>query len=666
MPLSVVRQTIIQNFFPYSLHIMYLVFFICGFIMLYGFYRKIESYGFTPYQFVRLLVKDLRAKLKRFLYFSVAQKKILEEKEGGLMHGAIFYGFLFLFIYTTLIFIQTDILSLISSYIFISGDFYLLLEFLGDTFGIAYIIGLLIAIYRRYAERPEKLQTLNEDHFVLSMLLWIGVSGFIVEALRISIVSTQYNSISYLGYFISLILPFKASITIYGIFWFAHMISVMVLIAATPYTKLAHVIISGLNVAVSPVKPLGKLNTPYSLKDILEGKEQNIPESPKRASDLDPVYLFMADSCTNCGRCQEVCPAFSSGRELTPRLLVRDVAKDALKRENLDVFESGALTENELWSCTMCNACVYVCPVMINQVDFVVEFRRTLVNTSKLDTKKLQFLENISRTNNPYGLPHSERMRWIRDLDVKTLQEKGSSEYLYWIGCHGSYDSRGSKVAISMVKIMKSAGLDFSVLGIEEFCTGEPVRRIGEEGRFQELALRNIETLKRYNVKKIITHCPHCYNTLKNEYKEFGLEAEIIHHTQLINQMIEEGKIKLRKIEGIVTYHDPCNLGRINGIFEEPRDVIKNSGLSIKEMKRSRYSSFCCGGGGANVWYEVPEKKKISVIRSEEAVSTGADELVVACPFCMTMFEDAMNTLQNGLKVIDVAEIVASNIEEKA
>jgi Fe-S oxidoreductase/nitrate reductase gamma subunit len=663
MLLAVTRETLIQEFYPYSMHVMYVAFFVSGFVMLFGFYLRLRAYNISPIELTRLVITDVNKKIRRFIVYALGHRKIVQDKGGGIMHSFVFYGFLMLFIYTSLIFIQTDILPLFTSYTFIQGNFYLTLEFLGDTFGIAYVVGLLIAVYRRYVKRLEKLESMVEDKFVLGMLIWIGISGFILEAIRISMVQQSYNSISYVGYLISSAVGGLSNIEAYGYLWFAHMFSVMILIAATPFTKLSHVILSSLNIAVAPVKKMGKMDTPFSLREIVEKGELNFPEPVMKASDLKPLQVFMADACTNCGRCQEVCPAYASGRELSPRLLVRDIAKDALNNETKNVFESGAITENELWSCTMCYACVSVCPVMIDQVQYVTEFRRTLVSTGRLDQNKANFLENIARTNNPYGLPQSERQSWIRELGVKTFSEKKDAEYLYWIGCQSSYDSRGSRIAKAMVRIMKSCGVDFAVLGSEEFCTGEPVRRMGEEGRFQELVLKNIETISRYKIRKIIVHCPHCFNTLKNEYPEFGLNAEIIHHTQFIFKLINEGKLKLKKSVESITYHDPCNLGRINGIFEEPREALKSLGVDLKEMKRSRTSSFCCGGGGANVWYSVPEKRKISVIRSEEAIQTGAKKLAVACPFCIVMFEDAMNSLgDSSIPTKDIAEIIEENM----
>ncbi|HYW00773.1 MAG TPA: (Fe-S)-binding protein, partial [Candidatus Acidoferrum sp.] len=346
--------------------------------------------------------------------------------------------------------------------------------------------------------------------------------------------------------------------------------------------------------------------------------------------------------------------------------VVQDLGADMRGDKKVDVFSSGAIREQELWSCTTCNACVDACPVFINPLDFIIEFRRTLVADGKLDKMKRTFLENIAQTNNPYGLPQNDRQTWLKELNVPTVQENPSAEYLYWIGCQGSYDPRARKITKSVLKILKRANVNFAVLGNEEACTGESVRRLGEEAKFQELVMKNLETIRSAGVKKIIVHCAHCFNTFLNEYPEFGAEFTVVHHSQLINELIKGGKLKPGEVRSKVTFHDPCNLGRMNGVFEDPRQVLQSTkGLELVEMKRSRGDSFCCGGGGANVWYEVPEKKKIGVIRVEEAIRTGAETLAVACPFCITMFEDGAKALGNeNLAVKDIAEIIAEPLPD--
>jgi Fe-S oxidoreductase/nitrate reductase gamma subunit len=664
-----VRQSYL--FLPsYAPDVVYAAFFIAGIIMLYGLYRHLRGYGIGPTEFFGLVFRDFGTKLRRFTKFGLGQRKVLQGGSGGVMHGMLFFGFLMLFAYTTLIFIQTDILSLFGGVVFIQGQFYLTLEFLGDTLGIAFVIGLAIAIYRRYIQKLEKLQTAWDDYLVLSILVWIGVSGFIIEALRFVAIPSQWAVFSPVGdalsWLVAPAIPSEAQAQlVYQGFWWAHMFSVMALIAMTPYTKLIHVFTSGANVAVAPEKPMGRLNTPFSLAKMLESGNLETPPNAKRAIDFSPLQLLALDACTNCGRCQEVCPAYASGRDLSPRLVVRDLGFDMRGGSPVDVFSSGVIREGELWSCTTCNACVNVCPVFINQVDYIVDFRRTLVAENRLDPMKRTFLENIGRNNNPFGLPQGERQAWLTEMGVPTARENKGAEYLYWVGCQGSYDPRARNITRSVVKIFRAAKVNFAILGNEEVCTGEPVRKMGEEARFQELAMRNIESIKNSGAKKVVVHCAHCFNTFLNEYPEMGADFQVIHHSQLISQLVKEGRLKPGELTGKVTFHDPCNLGRINGVFDEPRELLKSTNTELVEMPRNRAGSFCCGGGGANVWYQVPEKKKIGVIRVEEAQATGATTLAVACPFCITMFEDAAKTLgQEGMAVRDIAELVADTLPE--
>jgi Fe-S oxidoreductase/nitrate reductase gamma subunit len=667
---------------PYAYDVMYCLFLVSGVVMLHGLYRHLKRYGIGLREFFRLVLTDFRTKVKRFLKFGVGQRKVVNEESGGIMHGTLFFGFLMLLAYTTLIFIQDDFLLKLFGITYLQGNLYLALEFLGDVLGTAFVVGLLIAVYRRYVMRLDRLETTWDDGFVVGMLIWIGVSGFLLEALRF-VCSGQYAcgptdvqnfwpwaSFSPVGGALGRLLGMTGlqavgAWQLYQGFWWLHMCSVMFLIAAVPYTKLVHVFTSGANVAMAPVKPMGRLSTPFNLQKMLETGQMETPPNFRKTSDFTPLQLLALDACTNCGRCQAACPAYASGRDLSPRLVVQDLSQEMRVGDGGDVLSKGVVRETELWACTMCNACVAECPVFIDQVGYITEFRRTLVSESKLDPKKKAFLENVGRNGNPFGLSASDRQTWLADLGVPTLAQKPGAEYLYWVGCQSSYDPRGRGVAKAMVKIMKTAKVDFAVLGSEEACTGEPVRRMGEEGRFQELVMRNVETFNKYSVKKVIVHCAHCFNTFRNEYPEFGANFEVIHHSQLIAQLISEGRLRPGKFEGEVTYHDPCNLGRMNGVFDAPREALESlKGLELAEMKRSKMAGFCCGGGGANMWYEVPEKKKVGLIRLEEARGTGAKTLVVACPFCITMFDDAANAIgTDGLRVRDIAEMIADSLE---
>jgi heterodisulfide reductase subunit C/nitrate reductase gamma subunit len=403
-----VREVLILMYFPYAYDVLYGSFFVAGSVMLYGLFAHLRRYGIGVVDLVRFVVKDLRGKVSRFLKFGLGQRRVVKDTGGGLMHGPLFYGFLVLAIYTTVIFIQDDVFPLFTSYTFLQGNAYLTFELLGDTFGIAYVFGLAVAVYRRFVKKLDKLETVLDDYFVVAMLIWIGISGFMIEALRLIIQPVAWADFSPVGNALSGALGAVPGLIsnapiLYQGFWWAHMFSVMLLIAAIPYTKLIHVFTSGANVALAPVKPMGQLPTPFNLQKLVESGSTDFPPNMKGAQDFSPLQKLALDACTNCGRCQEVCPAHASGRDLSPRLVVRDLSKQNAFHPSGDAFALGTIRESEMWACTMCNACVSVCPVFIDQVDYITEFRRSLVAESRLDGKKKIFLENVGRSGNPSG-----------------------------------------------------------------------------------------------------------------------------------------------------------------------------------------------------------------------------------------------------------------------
>jgi len=330
------------------------------------------------------------------------------------------------------------------------------------------------------------------------------------------------------------------------------------------------------------------------------------------------------------------------------------------EKEPKNLFNE-VIEEDEIWACTTCWACPEACPVMIDQLEYIIDFRRFLIAESKLDRKKTEVITNFVEKSNPYGLPAIDRANWAKKLDIKPLKENPNVDYLYWIGCASAYDHRNQNIAKSMIKILQMAGVSFGILGEEEKCCGETLRRMGDEGRFQEHVLENIEILKTYGVKKIITHCPHGFNTLKNEYPKFDGQFEVISHSEFILSLITQKRIKInKKIEEITVYHDPCYLARYNHIYDAPRQLLSTSTTKIRELPRNRELTFCCGGGGGNSWYDVPEKERISAIRLAEVEQVGAELLTVACPYCISMFEDVIKAkdLEEKIKVKDISELV--------
>ena len=413
-------------------------------------------------------------------------------------------------------------------------------------------------------------------------------------------------------------------------------------------------------------KPLSSLPLPFKLSDVLEGKvdASQIKMGVDNVSDFSASERMSYDSCVEIGACESACPATAAGRPLSPRVLVREISLLAAKKgQSSNTFES--VKDDELWSCTSCGACVHSCPVAVKHLDIVYDLRRTLVSQGKLDKDKSSLLQNLSQNQNPYGLSSSSRADWARDQGIDTFESNPSAEYLYWIGCVSSFDQRAQNIAKSLAKVLKKAGVSFAILGKEEACNGDPARRLGEEGRYQELAYQNIEKMNSRGVKKVITSCPHCFNTLKNEYPLFGGRFDVTHHSQLISDLIGAGKITIEKSklkEISVTLHDACYAVRYNSIFDEPRKVLEASCSDVREMRRSKDKTFCCGAGGSNYWYKVPQQETISGIRTKEASDTGAGVIATECPFCLSMFEDSTRVSDTKMAVKDIAEIVAEQL----
>jgi Fe-S oxidoreductase len=444
---------------------------------------------------------------------------------------------------------------------------------------------------------------------------------------------------------------------------------VFALIAWLPYSKLLHIFTSVANIYFRSLGPKGAMLKPLDM-------EASTSFGVKEIDQFTWKDLLDLDACTECGRCQDACPAFATGKPLSPKSLILDL------REYLKAYGPGlpgghreksggesrltgkAIKEETLWSCTTCMACMQECPVFIEHVPKIIDMRRFLVmEEGRLPETMQQALRSLEARGHPYPGASASRSDWCRGLNVRTLAGVGRADYLYWVGCSTALHARNQNTARAFSRLLQQAGVDFAILGEEEHCSGDPARRIGNEVLFEMLARRNMEALQSYEVKKIVTTCPHCFNTLKNEYPRFGASFQVYHHSQLLAELIQQGRLKPSGgSEAKVTFHDPCYLGRYNDTYEEPRKVIGAvPGVQVVEMQQHRERSFCCGAGGGLMWMEEPSDQRVNNKRAEHVLETGSDIVSVACPFCMTMLEDGLKARKSerDVRVLDIAELLA-------
>ncbi|MCX8111451.1 MAG: heterodisulfide reductase-related iron-sulfur binding cluster [Syntrophorhabdaceae bacterium] len=609
----------------------------------------------------------LGERISYFIANGIFHKSILREAFPGWMHFFIFWGFLILAIATALIAIQDDVIRLIFGVEFIKGNFYLIFSFLTDLAGAVAIIGILMAMYRRYIVKPTRLDNKPDDLIVLLWILAVLVTGFLVEAARIAADPKPYEVWSFVGWALSSIFPAAEKGTTYmphAVMWYIHMLLSFGLIVYIAYSRLLHIITSSLNMMFRGVEdsPRGAI---APIEDFENAEEFGV-------NSIDGFtwrQIFDLDACTRCGRCQDLCPAYNSEKPLSPKQFIQDLKAEweraAQGKKTEDGLIDNVIQEETLWSCTACLACQVNCPVSIPTFDKNIEMRRYLTLTLSKTTSETRLLfKNLQQKVDPYGMGKRQRTEWLEGLDVKMIGEE-EVEYLYWVGCVASLDDRNRKVAKAFSKILTTAGVSFGILGQEETCCGDPARRCGNEDLYLGIAQGNVEFLKEMGIKKIITTCPHCYHTLKNEYPQVGGDFEVYHQSEFIWKLINEGKLKVNPaIEGTITFHDPCYLGRVNRIFEEPRNVVaKLKQGSYVEMERNYDRSFCCGGGGGRIWME-EHHKRINHLRIDEAIAISANTVVTACPYCLIMMEDAIKDKEKTetMKALDLSEIVVKGM----
>jgi Fe-S oxidoreductase len=694
-----ITRVLFESFQPQAIHLFYAIGYVAIAIFMYGVYVQIRKYrrgtpdgswGQLSNRFIDM-VKTM----------ATHRTLVRRDKSAGRAHGLIFLGFVLLFIGTSVITLEYDILKPLFGFQFWYGNFYLLFSLVLDLAGLGLIVGLIYMMYRRKwlnlpkldykrVDRQEgdpdydRSQYRREDWVFLWSFIIIGVTGFILEAARLVWLSGRptvwdYRMWSPVGAVLAHLMQIVglttegASSLRSGLWWF-HGLIALTFIAFIPYTKIKHIFTAA---------------TSLMFKDPLAGRRlPKVPDDQKNAgyktiTDLTWKNLLHLDACTKCGRCQEACPANAVGAPLSPRdviLSLREFANRALsakelpKEAELDIHgkDVGQVFMETLWSCRTCLACVEICPVAVEHVPIIVQMRRNLVEAGEMEPLLEKTLQTIHKTGNSFGESKRKRAAWTKELSFEIKDARTEPvDVLWFVGDYASFDPRNQKVTQSFARLLHKAGVNFGLLFEAELNAGNDVRRVGEEGLYELLASSNIGTIQACEFNSIVTTDPHSFNTIRNEYPDFGGKFEIEHYTTMVKGLIEGGQIKLKKkLDYRVTFHDPCHLGRYNKGYDAPRDVLKLLGCELVEMGRNRDNSFCCGAGGGRIWIPDPvgtEKPSANRIKEAGAIE-GLMVFVVSCPKDLTMFEDALKTsgFEGKFIVRELIELIDECIEYEA
>jgi Fe-S oxidoreductase/nitrate reductase gamma subunit len=664
---------------------MYVLLLITLAIAGYGIYRRVSIWRRgLPIQRLDRPAERIRNVVRHGL----AQSRTARDSYAGVFHRFIFYGFIVLAIATTVVALQSDVgISIMH------GWFYLYFQsFIVDVAGVLVLVGIVMAAARRFLARPKKLLYTGEGSWILIALFVIVVTGFLLQGWRIAVTKDPWASWSPFGnltaHVLSTWMSLGAMQRAHRFTWWFHMLVCFGFLAWIPYTKMMHVLTAPLNIYAANLDPIGA-----SLKNMdFESTATFGVNSLKAFTWKDLLDL---DACTECGRCTSVCPAHISGKELSPcdlilglRDLMHTRTREAFalsatsgnggssvsggaggqpasaENRGLAIIGAVAATSSErLWQCTTCAACVEACPVFVEQMPKIVDMRRFLVMEEADFPKSMQeAITSLESRGHPFRGTQAGRLDWCEGLNVAQISDCEHTEVLLWVGCSGALNESNQKVARATAQLLQRAGVKFAILGREEKCCGDPARRIGNEFLFEQLAKENVATFTKHNVQRVVTFCPHCFNTLKHEYRRHGATFQVSHHSEYLAGLVNEGRLKPERISSSkVAFHDPCYLGRHNGVFDAPRQVLRmSSGAAPIEMQRTRAESFCCGGGGGMSFVEEPSGKRVNQERAREALDTGADTLAVGCPFCLTMMEDGVNACKGDrdLQVMDISELL--------
>lgn len=640
------------------------------------------------------LLREIPIRTRNALKLGIGQEKVRRDRYAGIMHMCIFSSIIVLTFVTAQVAIEDD-----TPLNFLNGSYYLFFSFYGDLFGLIGLIGVGMALYRRYFDDFHRIRWDErlEDHIIIWGLGLILVSGFLVETLRISV--TELNGFiladgtqleahpewarwSFVSWGIAEILGIfdlsqEQRLAGHVWFWWTHLILAFGWLGLLVFTRLDHMFFAPVNAFLLRTDAPGRLSK-------IENIEEQEVFGVGQIQDFTWKQLFELDACVRCGRCTEVCPADIAGQPLSPMHLIQDL-KAHLANVGPEIQRVGhsggdvravaqeamvgeVIQDETLWACRTCGACVQECPVMIEHVPTIVDMRRYLVmDEARVPATGQAVLENIEQRGHPWRGTNLTRESWMEGLEDVPVFD-GSQDYLYWVGCSGALVERNLPITQAVFRLLRESGASFGVLGQEETCNGDPARRLGNEYLYQILAEQLVETFKEKNVQRVITNCPHCFNTFKNEYPQFEGQFEVLHHTEFLERALADGSLKPKHpIDTSITYHDSCYLGRMNGIYDAPRQIIDLiPGVELTEMRRSRSKGLCCGAGGGNMWLEEVGERRVNHVRTEEAVGTGAEEVVSNCPFCIQMFDDGVPAIQpeeaGRIRPFDIAELLERSV----
>ena len=630
-------------------------------------YRYLTSFGKN--------IKDVLPKqlnYTNFLRTIFFQGKVKRNPFVGIFHSMLFYGFVVLFIATELVALHAD-----TPFKVYTGTTYIVISFLADFAGLFVLLGVMMAYYRRYVLKPKQLSATkpNQEKFMYGMILALVVIGFVLEAIRIWAAGMPagektWSPIGYgLATIVGLINPSEDAMRYtYMSLWMLHMLNTMFFVASLSHSKFFHIIVLPINALLTPPRRGAVLN-PMNFED-----ENAETFGLGKLSELTLKEKLDTLACVECGRCTVVCPANQAEKPLDPKLIVtkmRDFIDPNQKSvtEDKEIWgENPIYSSNELDSCTTCGACMEECPANIEHVQMIMDLKRYKALTlGDLPPAAADATNKIKNNGNPWGITQEDRFKWADGLDVPVIEAGKKVDYLYYVGCAGSYDSSNQKVVQDTVKLLKKAGVSFAVMGKTEKCNGDPIRRFGDEYSFFEVAIENIANMRQYEFDKVVTHCPHCLHTIGKEYAKFDDgQFETVHHTELLSELLRSGKLKaLKEVKDQLTFHDPCYLGRHHGEYNAPREILQSiPGVSLKEMTLNKDKALCCGMGGGNMWYELPEGHHLAHNRLEQIGETQAPKLATSCSYCMINFNSSKGTVKTteDLQVEDVASILAKSV----